>query len=149
MRIISFFLIFVFLSSLLSFTTAAADQKYPSLRDRSDPLFVQALEVARFYYLLATDQLVSADLGKEMKEMLSKPAIQYKFVKGLKDRSGADVYRKSGTWQRFHADSGVIVREQHTYIIVAIAEHSRGAEGLTRLIVSVDDMMERIRPSSQ
>ena len=108
-----------------------------------------AMQVARFYYLLATDQLVSADLGNEMKEMLSKPAIRHKFVKGLKDRPGADVYRKSGTWKRFHADSGVIVREQHTYIIVAIAEHHQGAEGLSQLIVAVDDMMERIRPASQ
>jgi beta-lactamase class A len=107
-----------------------------------------AMQVARFYYLLATDQLVSADLGKEMKEMLSKPAIQHKFVKGLKNRPRADVYRKSGTWKRFHADSGVIVREQHTYIIVAIAEHPQGAEGLSQLVVTVDDMMERIRPSS-
>jgi beta-lactamase class A len=76
-------------------------------------------------------------------------ADQHKFVKGLKDRPTADVYRKSGTWQRFHADSGVIVREEHKYIIVAIAEHPRGAEGLIQLIVAVDDMMERMRPSSQ
>ena len=108
-----------------------------------------AMQVARLYYLLATDQLVSTDLGKEMKEMLSKPAIQHKFVKGLKDRPTAAVYRKSGTWQRFHADSGGIVREQHKYIIVAIAEHPQGAEGLSQLIVAVDDMMERLRPSSK
>lgn len=108
-----------------------------------------AMQVARFYYLLVTDRLVSADLGKEMREMLSKPALQHKFVKGLKARPRAEIYRKSGTWQRFHADSGVIVREKHKYIIVAMAEHSRGADELTQLIVAVDDMMERMRPSSQ
>ena len=76
-------------------------------------------------------------------------SFQHKFVKGLKDRPTAEVYRKSGTWQRFHADSGVIERKEHKYIVVAIAEHPRGAEGLTRLIVAVDDMMERVRPASR
>ena len=76
-------------------------------------------------------------------------SFQHKFVKGLKDRPTAEVYRKSGTWQRFHADSGVVERKEHKYIVVAIAEHPRGAEGLSRLIVAVDDMMERVRPASR
>ncbi len=105
-----------------------------------------AMQVARFYYLLATDRLVSGGLNHEMREMLSKPGIQHKFVKGLKDRADAEVYRKSGTWKHFHADSGIIVREKHKYIVVALTEHARGAEGLTRLIIAVDDMMERLRP---
>lgn len=105
-----------------------------------------AMQVARFYYLLATDRLVSPELDKEMREILSKTSIGHKFVKGLKDRPSAQIYRKSGTWKHFHSDSGIIVRAKHKYIVVALTEHPRGAEDLIRLIVSVDDMMERWRP---
>ncbi len=105
-----------------------------------------AMQVARFYYLLATDQLVSPESGKEMIAILSKPGIQHKFVKGLKDRPPAEIYRKSGTWKHFHSDSGIIVRAKHKYIVVALIQHSRGAEDLSRLIIAVDDMMERWRP---
>ncbi len=104
------------------------------------------MQVARFYYLLATDQLVSPESGKEMIAILSKPGIQHKFVKGLKDRPPAEIYRKSGTWKHFHSDSGIIVRAKHKYIVVALIQHSRGAEDLSRLIIAVDDMMERWRP---
>jgi len=120
---------------------------------KGDPLHnishgATAMQVARFYYLLATDRLVSGELNREMREMLSKPGIQHKFVKGLKDRADAEIYRKSGTWKHFHADSGIVVREKHKYIVVALTEHAGGAEGLTRLIIAVDDLMERLRPSA-
>lgn len=105
-----------------------------------------AMQVARFYYLMATDRLVSPQLCKEMREILSKPGNQHKFVKGLKDRPPAQIYRKSGTWKHFHSDGGIIVRDRHKYIVVALTEHPSGAEDLSRLIVAVDDMMERLRP---
>jgi len=105
-----------------------------------------AMQVARFYYLLATDRLVSPELGKEMKGILSETSIQHKFVKGLKDRPSAQIYRKSGTWKHFHSDSGIIVRDEHKYIVVALTEYPSGAKDLSRLIVAVDDMMERWRP---
>ena len=108
-----------------------------------------AMQVARFYYLLATDRLVSPELGKEMREILSKTGIQHKFMKGLKNRPSAQIYRKSGTWKHFHSDSGIIVRDEHKYIVVALTEHPRGAEDLIRLIIAVDDMMERLRPQQK
>ena len=47
-----------------------------------------AFQVARFYYLLANDRLVSPRLNAMMKETLSNPGIQHKFVKGLESRPG-------------------------------------------------------------
>jgi beta-lactamase class A len=43
-----------------------------------------ALQVARFYYLLETGQLVSPEISQLMKSILGQPAIEHKFVKGLK-----------------------------------------------------------------
>ncbi len=103
-----------------------------------------AFQVARFYYLLETGQLVSPEMSREMKEILSKPAIEHKFVKGLKSRPGAEIYRKSGSWKQFHSDSALIEHGGRRYIAVALAEDSRGGEWLSRLIVRLDDLIEQI-----
>ena len=102
-----------------------------------------AMQVARFYYLLFTNRLVSAKLTKEMKTILSDPALKHKFVKGLAGRPGMKMYRKSGTWENWHADSGVIVHDDFRYIIVAMAQHPKGGEKLSRLAAAVDDLMRR------
>ena len=102
-----------------------------------------ALQVARFYYLLETEQLVSPALSREMKQILGKPAIHHKFVKGLKARPGATIYRKSGTWRRWHGDSALIERNECQYIVVALARHRQGGKWLARLIGPVDALMVR------
>ncbi len=99
-------------------------------------------EVARFYYLLATGRLVSPDSCRRMKEILSMPAIEHKFVLGLQqNRPGSQLYRKSGSWRQFHADSAIVERDGRRYIAVALARHPRGNEWLSRLIVSLDDIV--------
>jgi beta-lactamase class A len=102
-----------------------------------------AMQAARFYYLLFTNRLVSPELTEEMKSILSDPALNHKFVKGLEDRPDAKIYRKSGTWKDWHADSGVIVHENYKYIIVALSHLPQGGEKLSRLAAAVDDLMKR------
>jgi beta-lactamase class A len=105
-----------------------------------------ALQVARFYYLLETQQLVSPDLSWEMKQILSKPALRHKFVKGLEARPGSTIYRKSGTWKHWHADSAIVERDGYKYIVVALAQHPRGGRWMSRLIVRLDDLIVRSQP---
>jgi beta-lactamase class A len=100
-----------------------------------------ALQAARFYYLLETKQLVAPQLCGMMKEMLGHPAIQHKFVKGLQARPGSKIYRKSGTWRHWHADSALVERNGFKYIAVALAKHPQGGRWLTRLIVPLDDLI--------
>ena len=102
-----------------------------------------AMQAARFYYLGATGRLVAPEYQQDLVEVFSKPAIVHKFVKGLKEASPeAKVYRKSGTWKKFHADSGVVVQADKAYIIVALVEHENGAEGLVELISAVEELMD-------
>jgi beta-lactamase class A len=98
-------------------------------------------QVARFYYLLETNRLVGPELTRKMKQILSEPAIEHKFVKGLKSRSGAQLYRKSGTWRRFHADSALVEYGPHKYIIVGLAEHRRGGQWLSDLAAPLHDLI--------
>ncbi len=105
-----------------------------------------ALQTARFYYLLATRQLVAPELSQIMKEMLARPALQHKFVKGLQARPGAKIYRKSGTWKDWHVDSAWVEHDSHQYIAVALAHHPKGGQWLSKLIVALDDLVIRSQP---
>lgn len=111
-----------------------------------------AMQVARFYYLVGTGRLVKEPLLAEIRNIMSMPAIKHKFVKGLKQENpDARVYRKSGTWRQFHSDSGVIVDDEagYRYILVALAEHPQGAEGLARLAVAVDQAVKGMHPDKK
>ncbi len=100
-----------------------------------------AFQVARFYYMLETGQLVSPEMSREMKTKLGKPAIQHKFVKGLKSRPEAVIFRKSGSWRQYHADSAIIEHDGRRYIAVALAEDSQGGAWLSSLIARLDDLI--------
>ena len=106
-----------------------------------------ALQVARFYYLLQTGQLVSPEYSQQMKEILADPAIKHKFVKGLESiHPDSRIYRKSGTWKQYHSDSAIIEHDGRRYIAVALAKSSLGGQWLSQLIMAMDDLISK--PSS-
>lgn len=100
-----------------------------------------AMQVARFYYLLETNRLVNAELTARMKEVLALPAIPHKFVKGLKSLPRARLYRKSGTWKDYHADSALVEEGQHRYILVALARHPDAGKWLVDLALPLRDLV--------
>jgi len=119
---------------------------------RRDPLHhlshgATALQVARFYYLLETGQLVSPEHSRTMKAILGNPEINHKFVQGLKTlHPDSTIYRKSGTWQDFHSDSALVEHEGHRYIAVALSQSPDGGRWLSELIVAMDNLI--CRPGS-
>ena len=101
-----------------------------------------AFQVARFYYLLETGQLVTPELSREMKAMLGDPGIQHKFVKGLLEISpDAHIYRKSGTWRDWHADSAIVEHAGRTYVAVALARSPKGGDWLKNIIAELDGII--------
>ncbi len=114
---------------------------------KRDPLYnlshaATPFEVARFYYLLETGRLVDEKSCARMKEMLGDPAIKHKFVKGLAMyRPGSAIYRKSGTWSTYHADSAIVERDGRRYIAVAMANDPAGGRWLSELIVALDELI--------
>jgi beta-lactamase class A len=103
------------------------------------------MQVARWYYLAVTERLVDPQYQNDLAEIMGNPAIKHKFVKGLKDKKDTEIYRQSGTWKNFHADGGVVFHRKRGYIIVGIIEHPEGGEGLSELVVLVDDLMEKMQ----
>lgn len=113
---------------------------------RRDPLHnlshgATAMQVARFYYLLETGQIVDAELQQEMKTMLGEPGIKHKFVKGLDDYEDVDIYRKSGSWKKWHGDSAIIESGDIRYIVVGLVEDPNGGAWLSRMIKPIHDLM--------
>jgi len=113
---------------------------------RRDPLKklshgASAMQAARLYYGIVTGTILNHKYLPLLREMFGEPAIRHKFVKGLEGREGLKIYRKSGTWRNFHSDSGVFVRENLTYIAVAIDQHPAAGRGLVTGIQIVDDLM--------
>lgn len=100
-----------------------------------------AMQVARFYYLLETGQVVGEKLSAEMKAMLGNPGINHKFVKGLASYTEARIYRKSGSWQRWHADSALIETDNTRYIVVGLTENPNGGKWLSRMIKPIHELM--------
>ena len=114
---------------------------------RRDPLHnlshgATTMQVARFYYLLETGNLVSPEHSRRMKNILSQSEINHKFFRGIKEvYPYAAVYRKSGTWQHWHADSAIVEHDGRRYIAVALAESPQGGEWLQRMIVAMDRLI--------
>ena len=100
------------------------------------------LQVARFFLMLHEGRLVSPEYSAEMKEILSKPGLHHKFVKGLEGR-GCEIFRKSGTWSRYHADAALIKHGSKTYIAVALMEDANGGQIFPQLIQQLDDLITR------
>lgn len=106
-----------------------------------------AMQVARLYYMLLTDRLGSPVAKQHMLDILSDPGINHKFVEGLADENtDAEIFRKSGTWKNFHADSAIVIDKDYQYISVAILEHEDGGEILEKGIGLIDDSVEAGNP---
>ena len=114
---------------------------------RRDPLHgishgASAMQAARFYYGVMTGTIIDIKYLPVLEEIFGDPAIKHKFVKGLQGREDVEIYRKSGTWRNYHADSGVIAHDDFTYIVVYIDNHPDAGRGAVEGIRIVDDVMK-------
>jgi len=101
------------------------------------------MQIARFFYLLETGQLVNPEASAQMKVILGHSAIHHKFVRGLElTEPTATVYRKSGTWGISHADGALVERRDGAvYIAAGIAEDPRGGEWLSQIIIQMNRLI--------
>ena len=117
----------------------------PSTAYQRDPLSglshgATAFQAARFYYKLQTGTLVSPEQSEMMLNALADPGINHKFVKGLAKFPGLDIYRKSGTWKTYHADSALVRGDGLAYIIIALANNKNGSKWLEQLAPSMHEL---------
>jgi len=114
---------------------------------RRDPLHhlshgATAMQVARFYYLLETGNLVTPEASARMKAILNGTGLEHKFVKALrKINPAARLFRKSGSWRTYHSDSVMVKRGGRGYIAVALSDDRDGARWMREIIVALDGMI--------
>ena len=92
--------------------------------------------VAKFYYQLATGQLINKTRSKEMLDIMENPSLHHKFVNTL-DRIAPDarLFRKSGSWKNWHSDSILVWGEDgRKYILVALIEDPNGEQIIRNLV---------------
>ncbi len=99
-------------------------------------------QVCRFYYLLVNGQLVSPERSAQMLDIMQDPELHHKFVNSLeKVAPKAKLFRKSGTWHDYHADSILVWGPKRKYILVALTEASDGEKILRDLALNVDNIL--------
>ena len=104
-----------------------------------------AMQVARFYYLLETGNLVTPEHSEEMREIMEGSELKHKFVAGLLYVApGARLLRKSGSWRTFHSDSALVRRGQRTYIVVALSDDREGGQWMVDIAAAVDGMFRDV-----
>lgn len=117
----------------------------PAAAYRRDPVSglshgATAFQAARFYYKLQNGTLVSPQQTELMMEALSNPGIKHKFVKGLKNYPGLELFRKSGSWRDFHADSALVRSKGLAYIMVALSHNPKGSVWLEKLAAPLHEL---------
>ncbi|MGA9574833.1 MAG: serine hydrolase [Lysobacterales bacterium] len=117
----------------------------PSAAYHRDPLSglshgATAFQAARFYYKLQNGTLVSPQQTKLMFEALSHPGIKHKFVRGLKAYPNLELFRKSGSWRDYHADSALVRSKGLAYIMVALSHNPKGAVWIEKLAAPLHEL---------
>ena len=106
-------------------------------------------QVCRFYYMMYYGKLVSPSRSAEMMRIMKDPELHHKFVNTVDQVApGATMFRKSGSWKNYHADS-ILVDDggNRRYILVALAEDAQG-EQIMRDLVRIAEQVMHIPASS-
>ncbi len=108
-------------------------------------------QVCRFYTMLAEGKLVSKKGNALMKKYLVNPEINHKFVKSLNKVSpGARIFRKSGSWRTYHADSALIEgKNGRKYVLVALIQDLGGSKICEDLVFEVEKLLKAIPVTSE
>jgi len=115
---------------------------------RRDPLHnlshgATAMQVARFYYLLETENLVTPEHSRKMKRILGNSLLFHKFVGAMKRiNPHAALFRKSGSWRTFHSDSALVEDGGRKYIVVCLSNDEAGGQWLGQIITALDGLIE-------
>ena len=97
-------------------------------------------QAARFYCGLHLGTLVKPEQNALMLEALSQPGINHKLVKGLEGIDDLELFRKSGTWKEYHADSMLVREADKVYIMVALTRSPNGEQWLQSLARPLHDL---------
>lgn len=113
-----------------------------------DPLYnishgATVTQVCRFFYLLASRRLISEERSEQMLADLADPELHHKFVAQIDQRApSARVFRKSGTWRKWHSDAIMVKGTRwRDYILVALVESENGESIIRQVLPAVEELL--------
>jgi beta-lactamase class A len=113
-----------------------------------DPLYnishgATVTQVCRFFYLLASRRLISEERSEQMLADLADPELHHKFVAQIDQRApSARVFRKSGTWRKWHSDAIMVKGTRwRDYILVALVESDNGESIIRQVLPAVEELL--------
>ena len=78
-----------------------------------------------------------------MLDILADPEINHKFVYTLSQIApNAKLYRKSGGWRNWHADSVLVWGPERRYILVALVKDRDGEKILRELVTAAEEALD-------
>jgi beta-lactamase class A len=100
-------------------------------------------QVCRFYHRLLLGRLVSPERSRAMLDALIEPGLPGKFACALAElRPRAALYRKSGSWRIWHADSVLVWElDGRRYVLAALVEDPDGERILQELVPAVETLL--------
>ena len=105
-------------------------------------------QVCRFYYLMLHGKLVNPERSKHMLDMMENPELHHKFVNTLEKLApNARLFRKSGSWKNWHADSILVWDAERKYILVALIENENGEQIIRNLVDPIEKAIN-IKPNA-
>lgn len=100
-------------------------------------------QVARFYYLMAYGKLVSPERSRDMMATMIDPELHHKMVNTLdKAAPKAKLFRKSGSWQNWHADSVLVWDGEKKYVLVALVNDPDGEQIIRDLVLPLQRVLK-------
>ena len=142
----------MFFLTIFGAKVASAESTYPDLRDAHDPVLQKAIDAAlgpshpefwsgvkkKEFGIVVADV---TDLHHPKVAWYNPNLMLYAASLPKKDRKDVEIYRKSGTWRTYHADSAVVAREDLVYIAVYIDNHPEAGRAAVDGIRIIDDVM--------
>jgi beta-lactamase class A len=102
------------------------------------------MQICRFYYMLATGEIISPERSRQMLEILSRPGLHDKFVSVLEKHVSPDrLFRKSGDWDVYFSDSVLVWDDDcRKYILAALIDDKDGERILRDLVPVVEELLK-------
>lgn len=103
-----------------------------------------AMQICRFYYMLANGEIISPERSRQMLEILSRPGLHDKFVSVLEQHVSPDgLFRKSGDWDVSFSDSVLVCDDGwRKYILAALIEDKNGERILRDLVPVIEGLLK-------
>ncbi len=103
-----------------------------------------AMQICRFYYMLANGEIITPERSRQMLEILSRPGLHDKFVSVLEKHVSPDrLFRKSGDWDDSFSDSVLVCDDGwRKYILAALIEDKNGERILRDIVPVIEELLK-------